>query len=298
MEFGEVANRVFALHGTGKLEDAVELVTRAAKDLPDHRNDLVFWQACLLAQLGRPDEATNALSKAIAVGDWWPPDQLLDPDLNPIRTHPEWLTIEAECERRADDRLDQRPAPMVKGISRPQGTIVVIQGARDVHQDVADAWFGGVPPQWEVVVPCASEPTPVGGAGWQWSRSRMSRNLEMVVKDVAELDLAVPLVLAGFSIGTAIACGLVGQGLLPASGLIAVAPSSFEDFPELRQIGADGLPVLIIYGADDTRIQGYERLRADFISTTNMEFQVVQDIGHAYPTDLGSRVEPFLLSIS
>ena len=105
-----------------------------------------------------------------------------------------------------------------------------------------------------------------------------------------------PLVLTGFSIGSAIACHIIEEGLLDPSGLIVVAPSSPSMFNELRRV-VGRVPTLIICGDQDSRHEAYQALQAALAGIDSVDFQLVQGLGHTNPDDLAERTRRFFDSL-
>ncbi|HEX5044349.1 MAG TPA: DJ-1/PfpI family protein [Candidatus Polarisedimenticolaceae bacterium] len=86
----------FALHGQGKLDEAVQAATKAAES-PDMRGRALFNVACARAVQGRKAEALEALRGAVDAGfneSWWLKNE---PDLASIRSEPEFTAILAKA---------------------------------------------------------------------------------------------------------------------------------------------------------------------------------------------------------
>jgi pimeloyl-ACP methyl ester carboxylesterase len=107
-----------------------------------------------------------------------------------------------------------------------------------------------------------------------------------------DLDLAPPLILAGFSAGSAIAGHLILSGELEVEGLISIAPWTRRDFDELVEASLV-MPTLVICGADDSLIS-VELLGSKVGGGGQIELQVVDGLGHEHPMDLAQRVAGFL----
>lgn len=294
MGFNDVANRVFALYGGGKYGEALTAVRNARSDYPERDNDLTFWEACLLARIDQPEEALTVLAEGLDRGQWWPPGMLADADLDPVRPLAGWEQVAKRCSEITEERLAHRPPPVVRRTATPAGTIVAIRGAKADQQAVAATWAAATPDSWSIITPAGAEPLASGG--WDWPRS-IEASAKSVETDVEHLALDRPLVLTGFSIGSAIACHLITTEVLPVDGLIAVAPGSFSNFDELRTVSSTGMPTLIICGDQDSRLAKYRELQADIGAHPTVTIDMVEGLGHANPPDLDQRVSGFLKAL-
>lgn len=289
--FNEVANRVFALYDSGEYGEALTVVQNARSEYPEQDNDLTFWEACLLARIDRSEEALSVLAGGLDRGQWWPSGRLADADLHPVRHLSGWGRVAERCAEFTEERMAHRPSPVLRSTATPAGTIVAIQGAEADQQAVASTWAAATPDSWTVIVPAGAEPLASGGWAWPHSIEAGARSVKI---DIEHLSLDRPLVLTGFSIGSAIACHLITSEALPVDGLIAVAPSSRSNFDELRTCAGMGMPSLIICGDQDTRRAKYSELQADIGGEPNVTIDMVEGLEHAHPLDLDRRVLGFL----
>lgn len=289
MTFQDVAARVFSFYGDADYESALATVRDARGAYPDEDNTLTFWEGCLLARLGRKQEAVDTLLAGIERGEWWPTGKLIDHDLDPVRDEPGWEKVHAYCLEKTQRLLDQRPDPMVRE-GTGDGTVVTIQGAHALQEDLFNTWKQATPERWTVITPVASEPT--GDGRWEWPHS-LGASVKNLARDLEDLVLTPPLILSGFSIGSAIACHMINSTESPAEGLIVVAPSSSEDFEELIE-ATDSVRSLVICGDQDTRVDRYRGLQSQLAERGHVKFDLVEGLGHAYPSDLDARVSQFL----
>lgn len=293
MGFNDLANRMFALYGKQDYQGALDVVEEARDSHGDRDTELTFWEACLVARLGRPEEALSRLAEGVSRGLWWPPGQLADEDLDPVRGLPGWQRVIDQCSAIAAERMKERPDPIIR-VGTGHGSLVVIPGAHAVHSEVASVWNSAVPEPWTVVTLPASEPSPSGG--WSWPHT-IDVSARSVLTEIDQMELTKPIVLAGFSIGSAIACHVVKSAELEVSALIAVAPSSRRGFDEIREI-ATHVFLLVIGGANDPRIEEYRRLEDDLDPLVGVRVEIVDGLGHANPPDLGRRIESFLRTVN
>jgi predicted esterase len=190
--------------------------------------------------------------------------------------------------------MAHRPPPVVRRAAAPAGTILAIQGAQAHQQAVASTWAAATPDNWTIITPAGAEPLASGE--WTWPHS-IEASARSVTRDIEHLAFDRPLVLTGFSIGSAIACHLITSEALSVGGLIAVAPGSFSDFNEIRTVASKGMPSLIICGDQDTRQAKYNELQADIGSKPNVTIDMVEGLEHLNPPDLDRRVLGFLKTL-
>lgn len=292
MAFEDVAAQVFAYYGDADYESALAVARDARESYPDEDNTLTFWEGCLLSLLGRKREAVDTLLAGIERGEWWPTGKLIDHDLDPVRDEPGWEKVHDYCLEKTQSLLDQRPAPMVRDGSG-NGTVVTIQGAHALQEDLFNTWTQATPEGWTVITPVASEPT--GDGRWEWPHS-LEASVDHLSRDLEDLVLTPPLVLSGFSIGSAIACQMINTTETPPDGLITVAPSSSESFDELLEATAS-VRSLVICGDQDTRAERYRQLQSQLADRPHVDFSLIEGLGHAYPSDLEARVTQFLADL-
>lgn len=289
MTFEDVASRVFSFYRGADYKSALAVAQDARVSHPDEDNTLTFWEACLLARLGRKHEAVETLLAGIERGEWWPTGKLIDHDLDSVRDEPGWEAVHAHCLAITQSLLDGRPRPMVrKGTG--SGTLVTVQGAHAMQENLFTTWQQATPDRWTVITPVASEPT--GDGRWEWPHS-LDASVQSVTSDLQDFDLSPPLVLAGFSIGSAIACHMIISTAQTADGLIAIAPSSSADFEELLE-ATSSVRSLVICGDQDSRLDRYRHLESQLAEREQVDFDLVEGLGHANPPDLDTRVAQFL----
>lgn len=289
MTFEDVASRVFSLYREADYKSALAVAQDARLSHPEEDNTLTFWEACLLARLGRKQEAVETLLAGIERGEWWPTGKLIDHDLDSVRDEPGWEAVHAHCLTMTQSLLEGRPLPMVrKGTG--SGTLVTVQGAHAIQEDLFTTWQQATPERWTVITPVASEPT--GDGRWEWPHS-MDASVESVTSDLQGFDLSPPLILAGFSIGSAIACHMINSTEQTADGLIAIAPSSSADFEELLE-ATSSVRSLVICGDRDSRVDRYRNLEPQLAEREQVDFDLVEGLGHENPPDLDTRVAQFL----
>lgn len=291
MTFEDVASRVFSLYRVADYKSALAVAQDARLSHPEEDNTLTFWEACLLARLGRKQEAVETLLAGVERGEWWPTGKLVDHDLDSVRDEPGWERVHTHCVAKTQSLLDERPRPMVKN-GTGRGTLVTLQGAQAVQEDLFTTWQQATPDRWTVITPAASEPT--GDGRWAWPHS-LDASVQSVTSDLRGFDLSPPLILAGFSIGSAIACHMINSTEHTPDGLIAIAPSTTAEFEELLE-ATISVRSLVICGDQDSRVDRYRYLEPQLAEREQVDFDLIEGLGHANPPDLDTRVAQFLMN--
>jgi len=76
-------------------------------------------------------------------------------------------------------------------------------------------------------------------------------------------------------------------------GLIAIAPSTTGEFEELLQ-ATSSVRSLVICGDRDSRVDRYRHLESQLAERNQVEFDLIEGLGHSNPPDLDRRVDQFL----
>jgi hypothetical protein len=115
-EYLAMWTRVTVLYDEGQMADALQVVDAIERRFPERGAYLSSPRACLHAVMGDIDEAIRVIRDAIERGWWWSEGRVADPDLDPLRSHPEFRGLMAEMaqlRRRAHTRAGPRPAVAV-----------------------------------------------------------------------------------------------------------------------------------------------------------------------------------------
>lgn len=98
-EFVERQKELFSLFGKGNMNDASSLIGKIKAEFPKRLDKIIFWEACVLSNQGKADEAIAALQEGLKEGIWWNPYILTaDKDLQNLQTHHEFKKIVLKCE--------------------------------------------------------------------------------------------------------------------------------------------------------------------------------------------------------
>ncbi len=283
--FTEVYDEVRALREQRDFAGALALLEGREKDFHLHAGLIYLTRAGVLAESGRPDEALDALEKALAAGcrykrSWLESDRALA-TLRPLSRF-------AEIVERSDQRYDQEAAE-----ARPTLTTVFPSSDRTTdHAPLLIALHGNMTQSSEIgVAPRA----------YTWNdRERTAKEIETHIAELRREHSVRPdrLVLGGFSMGgsQAIALGLTGR--IAATGIVAVAPwlPHIKEFTELARDGnLRPVPTYLLVGDRDPSYSGAKQI-VDLLMAEGIpaHLEPRYGMGHAYPKDVGAWLGPAL----
>src|SRR5438445_9913491 len=108
-------DQIFDLYNDRKYREALAVAFQAKEKFPERHAKTSYWIGCLQSRLGESEEALQTLEKASKDGIWWPDQALLmEPDLEPLQSRPEFKAIVAESQRIKQRALSRaKPGVMV-----------------------------------------------------------------------------------------------------------------------------------------------------------------------------------------
>jgi hypothetical protein len=220
-EYLAMWTRVTVLYDEGQMADALQVVDAIERRFPERGAYLSSPRACLHAVMGDIDEAIRVIRDAIERGWWWSEGRVADPDLDPLRSYPEFRGLMAEMaqlRRRAHTRAGPRPAVAVFAPESGPARAIVI--ALHMHGTTAEETI----PHWRtatawgaVVAVPESTLNDAGGAPC-WDDDRLAERDVRIALDEARRLHPVdesPVVLGGASQGAGHAVRLAMSGVIP-----------------------------------------------------------------------------------
>ncbi len=313
--FQNVRTSIIRLYQEKEYSEALSIATEASKQFPEQRARTTFWIACLQSRLGNFDQAVHALHEGIQHGVWWTEETLRDPDLDPVRSKPEFASILAECQRLKQksaktakpELLVKSPTGITSGKSWP--VLVVCHQRYGVSPDqTAHEWSSILRNGVGLAVPWSSQVYAYDGRCWD-NPDIAEKDLAWVYSELKKhqgIDLD-RLVLAGFSQGAALAIYLTLKRAFPSKGFIAVAPSDWvvpeskpateRDRPSpaftafIQASKGKGFRGQIIIGENDPFLKKIEFLKDEMIHRgLDCKYSFEPGIGHEYPHSFDSKL--------
>ena len=295
-DFAAARGRLFQLHAAGDYATALEFARSAARDFPDEADRTTYWIACLLARLGDEEGALQAFEEGSRRGLWWGPEALEnDPDLETLHTSDRFRVI-VEAGRAAHAAAGARPPaePIVRppATGQARAALVVLHARGERTELAVERWTGAA--DLLLIVPHSTQAFDMRSGCWDDSQVAEADVHRAVDAVLAGVDAKLPLLIAGFSQGAALAVYLAAErrprGI---DGCIAVALSAGW----ARELIGPGLQPLdnqrfvLLIGTLDPRHDDCLRL-ADQLRAAGAEvsLDVIEGLAHDYPADFGQRL--------
>ena len=304
--FAELHTQFYQLSQDGLYTEALHLI-ESHRQLFERSDVFYHWRSCLQALLGEPQAAIHTLQEALAGDTWWPPVLLRDdPDYKSLQGLPEFEALVACCtEKFKDAQRMARPQRLVleaEGAdpAAPKPLLMCLHGrGGNLRTDFA-RWSSAPQLGWHTVWLGSSQV--LSQDTFSWDDHALAER-EVVAHFQQLMDsLAIDpqrVVLAGFSQAGGLVVRLVLNGLLPATGFIAVAPASLgeEDIEHLKHsTHLAGKRAVILAGKDDhpwikTAIRLADMLRKSHIPCF---YTAYHDLGHDFPPDFVTQLPEYL----
>jgi predicted esterase len=309
-------DQIFGLYNDRKYREALAVAFQAKEKFPERRAKTSYWIGCLQSRLGESEEALQTLEKASKDGIWWPDQALLmEPDLEPLQSRPEFKAIIAESQRLKQRALSTaKPGVMVltpRNYSpEERHSLIIALTLRVGHPgEFAEHWNGARNQGLLLAVPHSSQP--ISSEEYCWDDpERSERDVAWAYKQVRDKYNIDPakVIVAGFSQGAALAIYLTLNRTFPCRGFIAVAtsdwvapedkPASQRDHPSeafasfIRAKDVRGLKGVVIMGDKDAFLPKVRMLLKGMNERGfNCKIDVVQNLGHEFPVDFERRLE-------
>lgn len=294
--FREVTDRLIALYGEKKFEEALVMIEEHLDAFPEQKSRMVFWRMCLLSLSNRPEETISAFRQGLDAGLWWQPELFADPDLNSVRDLPEFQRLMAVSQEKYEVARTQiereyailQPEPPASG----RYPLLITLHGRNGNKDVD---LG----QWEVarqrgwlVLSCQST-QPVFEGAYHWDNPAIGLSDLLFYYDQALQKYPIDpqrVVIAGFSQGSGMAIYAARSGRLPVRGFIGIG-TWWADANELAS-GREDVRGYFVTGEKDHTLDRAREIQ-NALRTSGIQFseEVHPDLGHAFSTDFGSSFE-------
>jgi predicted esterase len=296
----ELAEATRAKIDAGDRAAALAILAGAEAALPLHAGHISSWRAALLAELGRTDDALDALDAAVAAGcrykaEWLRDDRRLAPLLGLARFDD---IVDRAASRYARMQADARPSleAFTPTTARPASgypTLIALHGNNSNVGQTEPFWRSATELGWLVVLPQSGE---IGTSpnSFTWNdRDRTLAEVEQHLRDLREQSLVDEnaVVLAGFSMGGLQALALVLTRRFKARGVVSVGaylPHIREFRPLIESGNAAGVRFYIVVGErDPSGFDGAKQLASELERAgVDVVLDARADLGHDYPPDM------------
>jgi predicted esterase len=293
MTFREVTDRLIALYGERKFEDALSMIKAHLDAFPEQKSRMAFWRMCLLSLSNRPEETISAFRQGLDAGLWWQPELFADPDLNAVRDLPEFQRLMAVSQEKYEDarsRMEREyaillPEPPVSGRSPLLITLHGRNGNKDVD---LGQWELARQRGWLVLSCQSTQPVFQGAYHWDNPATGLA-DLLYYYEQAAQRHQIDPqrIVIAGFSQGSGMAIYAARQGTIPIRGFIGIG-TWWENVNELAS-GREDIRGYFVTGLQDHTLERAREIQ-NVLRMNGVPFseEVHEDIGHQFSADFGA----------
>jgi predicted esterase len=295
--------QVMELYRNQAFAEALELLTREGDVFPEEAPTILYLRSCMAARIGQPELAVQLVEEAINRGYWYGEALMRgSPSWQPLQGMPAFEQIAAICKHR-EAEAQTGPAMLIEApaggqpADHPRPLFIALHGNGDNARNALACWRPIVSQGWVLAALQSSQIGYTDNYGW-FDEERSMREIEEQYTALCEQQAidAGQIILAGFSMGGAIALRMALQQKIPARGFILLGPGGPPiDTPEawlplIQDAAARGLRGCILLGEQDLNIpQDAIRTLAALLNTHGVACQIetIPGLGHGYPPDSG-----------
>ena len=306
LNFTELSGRFMQMSQEGMYSEALDLI-ETHQQLFTRPDIYATWRSCMRALMGEPQAAIAILEEALAEGIWWPPVILRDdPDYKTLQGLPGFEAVVLRCSYLFNEAsIQARPEQLViqaLGVadSQQRPLLIALHGrGNNLHTHQA-LWSTAADCGWQTALLGSSQV--VGQDAFCWdNRSRAENEVGAQVEALCQLPEvdAQKVIMGGFSQSGGLVLHMVLNGLVAASGVIAVVPAGFsdEDFERLKHsTHLEGKRVVILASKNDwPSIKTAKHLDA-LLTELNVAlvYKAYDNLGHDFPPDFNSVLPQYL----
>jgi predicted esterase len=293
--------RLTVLYDEGRMVDALEVVKTIERRFPERAAYMSWSRSCLHALMGDVDAALRAVRDAVERGWWWSEGRIADPDLDPVRDHPEFpglMAEMAELRRRAHSRV--RPRPEI-AIFRPEmsparAIVIALHMYGTTAEETIPYWRTAT--SWGAVVAVPESTLDDAGGAPCWDDDRLAQRDVRITLDEARLSHSIgetPVVLGGASQGAGHAIRLAMTGAIPACrAFIAVVGAAALDAiePAIAAAAVRRVRGWMVAGEADVLVRRRQESTHSELVRRGLEcrLETVPALGHWYPDNFAARL--------
>lgn len=308
--FTMIQNQVFRHYHDRTFKEALALLDNVQNtvEFPAQMVKVVYWRACILCLLQRPDDAIQALQDGLENGLWWSEGKLRnDTDLQSLQGNLLFDAVIDACNlRRQQAEASARSLGLVSIPALQRDTFplaMVLHGYDSNAAETLPIWSPLSEHGWLVAALQSSQL--VGMDGYQWADgARTYHDVEVQMQELASSHpiTAGCVMIGGFSNGGRAALTLALKENFNVQYVVSVAGALTDDSLanlDWRSIHAKTLPhILLIVGEVDNPVQLRIQEQAHILSSNGLDVsvQIIPALGHRPPDDLPKRVPAWLSS--
>ncbi len=307
-EFGRKEKVLFSLYGSKEYEEAFSMAERLIKEYPSKGSILYNYAYSIKSLMGDADGALRLMEEAVEKGYWSDPKRLeADSDLKSLQGDTRFTHV-LELNAKLAEEGRKKASPVLKIIEpeaggkaeKPLPLLIALHGNTQSAEDAAEEWKFMAEKGWLVGVPQSSQELIAGGYVWNdfiKAIPEVKSHLEQIEKN-HNIDKG-KIVVAGFSMGGALAAKMCIEQLIPCRKFILVGPYIKEPSgfaPAIRAFAPGGGRGYVLVGENDSECLDGARNLYELLKSNGVDcrLNVLKNLAHEYPDDFPSHAEAIL----
>lgn len=283
--------QVFALYNQHSYVEALALIDQQAPLFPQYESDLFFWRACLAGCMGDRAGVIGWLQQAVDRGLWYHERMLRDPDLDIVRGTEAFAQLQVLFQQRyAQAQAAATPQRRVwEPAGAAQGLLVALHGANGSIASDGDYWQPATAVGWRVAMLQSAQLSAPNRYHW----ADTAQGLAELRQHLAALAPMPVTVIAGFSMGAALAVRAVLSGAVAVNRFLAVAPAIRPEQvePLLAHVDPHTRGYVVIGDLDSLSQPVREWVTELQQAGMPCEIEVRRGVGHDYPPDFTATLQ-------
>lgn len=308
-EFHRREKVLIDLYNRKEYGEAFSMVEQLIREFPSKAGILYNYAYCIRNLMGDSDGALKLMEMAIQKGFWSDPSQLeADNDLKNLHDDPRFrkmlglnASLAEESRKNSSPKLKIiEPASKTGKSDDPLPLIIALHGNMQSVEDAAEEWKFMAEKGWIVALPQSSQEGISGGYIWtdfSVAIPELKRHYGQIAEN-HKIDTE-RLVVAGFSMGGALAAQVCLDQHIPCRKFILVgpyikAPADLEE--PIKKFAKGGGRGYVLVGEKDTEcIDGAKKLtvllKANGVACG---IHILENLAHEYPDGFESYAEEML----
>ena len=301
MPFRKFEAEFLRLVHTNDLLGAVDWLRLGGGQYPEKAALLFFWRACMAALMEKPDEAIEILQQGIEFGYWWSESLLCgDDDLASLQNRSDFSALLPLCRERKQQAEASQPAEVLvyaPASDFPTPIMIVLHGWTGNAETSVEPFLHLPETGWLLAAIQSSQLTYPGGHCWD-DRNRARQDILDMWDALNQNHLIDPsrIVVAGFSQGGGLAVEISLNQIIPARGVLAIAPylqiSDDLSNPGSSKQPLSGLRAYLMTGELDENQPTFKKIE-EWLRSCQVPCHREQIIGmaHEFPADFPSQLD-------
>jgi acetyl esterase/lipase len=302
--YAEMRQQVGKLFGEGRHAKAAEILEWGLHEFPDHLSANVFNLALMRVMLDQPNAAIQAFEFGLERGVWFGPWELGADAWDPIRETESFKTVQSrseslreEAQSKAKPELTIAP-PADFDPAKTYPLFIALHGGGETVEAFKPQWTS---PELEneFIVAYPQSSRVISMTGFSWTGEDPDEQEIVDAYQAACRDYNVDtsrVIMGGFSSGGHLTLSLLlaEEPTVPVCGFVVLCPPVPKEYPveAVARIVDRGQRGVMLTTEMDGRVDDQRKLAEAFqAGGVPLTFEVLPNIGHWYPPDMGRRID-------